>query len=126
MTLTPMQKRYLLFLGGCIPTRLALTAVAKYISPQYLPYLGLVTLAIAIGFLYLYFTGKRQTGFETQGAPIWWMRFRFMHGLLYLLFSVLAFMRYKNAYIVLLVDTIIGLGLFLNHHNTFGKSIAKI
>jgi len=128
MTLTPIQKRYLLFLGGCIPTRLALTALAKYISPQYLPYLGLVTLAIAIGFLYLYFTGKRQTGFETQGAPIWWMKFRIMHGLLYLLFSVLAFMRYKNAYIVLLVDTIIGLGLFLmHHHNTFVSkaSVAK-
>ena len=117
--MTPLQKRFIMFLGGCIPTRLALTALAKYIPPHYLPYLGLVTLAIAIGFLYLYFTGKRQTGPETQGAPIWWMKFRALHGLLYLLFSGLAFMRYKNAYIVLLVDTIIGLGLFLMHHLYF-------
>ena len=117
--MTPLQKRFLLFLGGCIPTRLALTALAKYIPNYYLPYLGLVTLVIAIGFLYLYFTGQRKTGPETQDAPIWWMKFRIMHGLLYLLFSGLAFMRYKNAYIVLLVDTIIGVGLFLRYHYTF-------
>ena len=117
--MTPLHKRFLLFFGGCITTRLALTALAKYIPNYYLPYLSIVTLVIAIGFLYLYFTGKRQTGFETQGASIWWMKYRIMHGLLYLLFSGLAFMRYKNAYIVLLVDTIIGLGLFLVHHYSF-------
>lgn len=119
MSLTPLQKRFLFFFGGCIPSRLALTVLAKYSPPKYLPYLGFVTLIIAIGFLYLYFTGKRKTGFETQGAPIWWMKFRVIHGLLYLLFSGLAFMRYKNAYIVLLIDTLIGLGLFLMHHLYF-------
>ena len=48
--MTPLQKRFLLFLGGCIPTRLALTALAKYIPNYYLPYLGLVTLVISIVF----------------------------------------------------------------------------
>lgn len=114
--MTPLQKRFLLFLGGCIPARLALTALAKYSSPQSLPYMTIITLPIAIGFLYLYFTGQRTTGIETQGAPIWWMPFRIIHGLLYLLFSALAFMRYKNAYMVLLADTLLGLVLFLFHH----------
>lgn len=112
-----MQKRFLLFLGGCIPARLALTALAKYLPLQYLPYMGLVTLMIASGFLYLYFTGKRTSGLETQGAPIWWMKFRIFHGLMYLAFSLLAFNYYRNAYRILFVDTIIGLGLFLIHHS---------
>jgi hypothetical protein len=120
MTLTPMQKRLLLFLGGCIPARLLLAATAKYLPVYYLPYMGLVTLGIAIGFLYLYFTGKRRVGLETQGAPIWWLRFRIVHGLLYLLFSLMAFMRMKKAYIVLLIDTFIGFVLFLRQHYNAG------
>jgi len=118
--MTPMQKRFLLFLGGCIPARLALTAAAKYLPLSYLPYMGIVTLVIAIGFLYLYFTGKRTTGLETQGAPIWWMKFRIFHGLMYGLFSFLAFNYMRNAYKVLLVDTIIGLLLFLHYHYQAG------
>ena len=114
--MTPIQKRFLLFLGLCIPSRLALTATAKYLPLKYLPYMGLITLSIAIGFLYLYFTGKRTSGLETQGTPIWWMKFRIIHGLMYLLFSLLAFNYIRNAYMILLVDTIFGLVLFLLHH----------
>jgi len=118
--MTPMQKRLLLFLGGCIPARLALTAIAKYLPLKYLPFLGILTLIIAIGFLYLYFTGKRTTGPETQGAPIWWMKFRIIHGLMYLLFSLLAFNYIRNAYRILFADTILGLVIFLIHHYQAG------
>jgi len=118
--MTPLQKRLLLFLGGCIPSRLALAMIAKYSAVYYLPYLSIITLSIALGFIYLYFTGKRKVGIETQGTPIWWMRFRLFHGLMYLLFSLLAFTRNKNAYIVLLVDTLVGLIIFLRHHYLAG------
>jgi hypothetical protein len=118
--MTPIQNRFLLFLGGCIPARLALTAMAKYLPLKYLPYMCLITLPIAIGFLYLYFTGKRTTGLETHGAPIWWMKFRIFHGLMYLLFSILAFKYYINAYRILFADTMFGLGLFLIHHYQAG------
>ena len=118
--MTPMQKRFLLFLGGCIPARLVLTALAKYLPLQYLPFLGLITLSIAIGFIYLYFTGKRTIGFETQGAPIWWSKFRIIHGLMYLLFSLLAFNYYRNAYKILFADTMLGLILFIIHHYQAG------
>jgi hypothetical protein len=118
--MNPMDMRFLLFLGGCIPMRLALTMMAKYIPLVYLPYMALITLPIAIGFLYLYFTGKRRTGTETQGAPIWWMPYRIIHGLSYLLFSILALKHMKDAYIVLLLDTLFGLGLFLHHHYMAG------
>jgi hypothetical protein len=110
------NKSILLFLFACIPSRLALTALAKYIPPSYLPYMGLITLGMAVGFIYLYFSGKRESGPETFGKPIWWKNFRIIHGLNYLLFSYMAFQKSANAYLVLLYDTLFGLMIFLKHH----------
>lgn len=111
-----INKSILLFLFACIPSRLGLTALAKYMPATYLPYMGLITLGMAFGFLYLYFSGKRETGAETFGQPIWWKNFRIVHGLSYLLFSYLAFQQSKNAYLVLFYDTLFGLMIFLKHH----------
>ena len=57
-----IQKRFLLFLGGCIPLRLLLVYIAKNIPLEYLPYMGLVTLLPAFGFIYLYLSGQRTVG----------------------------------------------------------------
>lgn len=116
-----IQKRFLLFLGLCIPSRLALTGLAKYLPNKYLPYLGCITLLMALGFLYLYFTSSRKVGQETFGQPIWWSKFRIVHGLLYLIFSYYAINRCASAYLFLLYDTLIGLGLFLVHHYSAGN-----
>ena len=116
-----IQKRFLLFLGLCIPSRLLLVALAKYMPNKYLPYLGYITLLMALGFLYLYITGTRKVGAETFGQPIWWSKFRIIHGLFYLLFSFYAINHYSSAYLILLYDTLIGLGLFLVHHYYAGN-----
>jgi len=116
-----IQKRFLLFLGGCIPARLFLVWLAKKTPLTYLPYLGVLALLPAIGFLYLYFTGKRQIGLETQGAPIWWAPFRLIHGLIYGAFAYAAIRQYARAYQILLLDVCLGLGLFLWHHYTVGS-----
>jgi hypothetical protein len=113
-----MQKRFLLFLGGCIPVRLLLVWIAKVCPLKYLPYLGLLALLPAFGFMYLFFTGKRTTGLETQGAPIWWSKFRIIHGLFYLLFAIFAINKIASAYKILLADVLFGLCLFLWHHYT--------
>jgi hypothetical protein len=123
---TPRQKRFALFLGGCIPARIGLALIAKYLSSSsssaYLYKLfGLILLLPAFGFLYLYFTGKRQgPGVETQGELIWWNKFRILHGVLYLLFSYNAIFNpsFKSAYLILFLDVFIGLTLFLLHHYT--------
>ena len=120
-----IQKRFILFIFGCIPSRFALAALAKYIPTVYLPYLGYLALLPAFGFLYLFFTGKRQVGMETQGAPIWWSNFRIFHGLMYLLFAFYAINKNINSYKIIIVDTIVGLILFLIHHYNAG-SFAKL
>ena len=120
-----IQKRFILFIFGCIPSRFALAALAKYIPTVYLPYLGYLALLPAFGFLYLFFTGKRQVGMETQGAPIWWSNFRIFHGLMYLLFAFNAINKNINSYKIIIVDTIVGLILFLIHHYNAG-SFAKL
>jgi len=121
MKLTSIQKRFLLFLGGCIPIRLLFVFVAWSISIKYLPLLGYIALLPAIGFLYLFVSGKRQTGLETQGQPIWWVNFRPIHGILYLLFSIYAIKGIRKSYLFLLIDVLIGLLLFLWFHYNNGN-----
>ena len=97
-----------LFLFCCIPARLGLAYIA-YKRVRALPY---ITMVIGIGFLTLYFTDARKTGAETFGLPIWWTRLRLIHGLTYILYSILALSGNKNAWTILFADTFIGLGAF--------------
>ena len=111
-----IQKRILLFLFGCIPTRLAFVYIAKTISLQYLPLLGYLALLPAIGFIYLYVSGSRKTGPEVFGDKIWWNRLRPIHAIFYLLFAYNAIHKIKNAWIYLMYDVILGLLSFLIFH----------
>lgn len=111
-----IQKRFLLFLIGCIGTRSVFVLIAKNIGVNYLPYLGYLALLPAIGFMYIYFTGSRQTGAEVFGEKIWWNDLRPLHSLLYFLFAYNAITGNKQAWIYLLVDVLIGLMSFLVFH----------
>jgi hypothetical protein len=90
-----IQKRFILFLFGCIPTRLAIVYLSKVISTEYLPILGYLSLIPAIGFIYLYLTGSRKTGAEVFGDNIWWNNLRPIHALFYLLFAYFILSLYK-------------------------------
>ena len=48
-----LQKRFLLFLIGCIGTRSLFVYISKTISVKYLPLLGYLALLPAIGFIYI-------------------------------------------------------------------------
>ncbi len=111
-----IQKRFLLFLIGCIGTRLLLVYIAKNISVNLLKYMGYLLLIPAIGFFYIYFTHSRETGPEVFGSKIWWNDLRPVHGILYLLFAYNAICGNKNAWIYLFIDVIIGLSAFLIYH----------
>ena len=115
-----LQKRFLMFLIGCIGVRSLFVIIAKYVNTQYLKYMGYIALLPAIGFIYIYLTGSRKTGAETFGEKIWWNNLRPIHSMLYFLFAYNAINGNKQAWIYLLVDVLFGLISFLLHHYVNG------
>jgi len=111
-----IQKRFLLFLIGCIGTRSLFVLIAKNAGPKYLPLLGYLALLPAIGFIYIYLTGSRKTGAEVFGEKIWWNDLRPLHSLLYFLFAYNAIIGNTKAWIYLLIDVVFGLVSFLIFH----------
>jgi hypothetical protein len=111
-----IQKRFLLFLFGCIGTRSLFVYLAKIASKTYLQYMGYIAILPAIGFIYLFLSGSRKTGAEVFGDKIWWNDLRPLHGLLYSLFAYNAITGNNFAWIYLLIDVIIGLISFLVFH----------
>ena len=116
-----IKKRFLLFLIGCIGTRLLFVYAAKNAGTKYLHYMGYLALIPAIGFTYIYITGSRTTGGETFGQKIWWNDLRPLHALLYGLFAFSAINRNAEAWKILLLDVCIGLVSFLVHHYRAGS-----
>ena len=119
-----IQKRFLLFIFGCIGIRLLITIFAKNINTNYLPILGYIALLPAFGFIYIYLTDSRNTGGEVFGDKIWWNSLRPIHAILYLLFSYNAIIKNKNSWIYLGIDVTVGLIGFLTYHyksNNFKK-----
>jgi hypothetical protein len=82
-----VQKRFLLFLVGCIGTRSLFVYLAKNASTQILMYMGYLALLPAIGFIYIYISGARKTGGEVFGEKIWWNDLRPLHSVLYFIFA---------------------------------------
>ena len=111
-----IQKRFLLFLIGCIGLRSLFVVIAKNSSVQVLQYLGYLALLPVIGFIYIYATDSRQTGAEVFGGKIWWNNLRPLHALLYALFAYNAIIGNQCAWKYLLFDVIIGLFSFLIFH----------
>ena len=112
-----MQKRFLLFLIGCIGTRTLFVYLAYIANTTYLNYMGYLALLPAVGFFYLYLSGSRTTGGEVFGDKIWWNDLRPIHGTMYLLFAYNALNGNDSAWIYLLIDVIIGLISFLTFHS---------
>jgi hypothetical protein len=111
-----IQRRFLLFLIGCIGTRSLFVYIAKNTKPSLLPYLGYLALLPAIGFSYIFITGSRKTGAEVFGEKIWWNNLRPIHALLYTLFAYNAINQNPNSWVFLLIDVVIGLISFLMYH----------
>lgn len=112
-----INQRIILFLIPCIGSRLFIAYLAKYLSGFYSLLLSLILFIIGSGFLIIYFTGIRKTGLETGGKLIWWNNIRPIHGLLYIIASLLLFYEHKcMSSKLLIIDTIFGLSAFLIYH----------
>jgi hypothetical protein len=116
----PLAKRFFIFIFGCIFIRICLVAIAYNINVDYLPYTGYIAAIIGIGFLIIFLGGYRKTATEIYCDVVWWNHLRPLHGILYLLYSYLAINKNQNAYLVLLVDVIIGFISGMNFHYKHG------
>jgi hypothetical protein len=121
LVMNDIQKRFILFLVGCIGMRLFFVYAARNASSYLLPYLGYIAFLIAISFFYLFFTNSRTTGIEVFGDKIWWNNLRPIHGILYVLFAYSAINGNKDSWIYLLADVIIGLTNFILFHALSGN-----
>lgn len=108
-------KRILLFLFGCIPTRLFITYIAKT-QLQLLKYMAIPAFIISIGFASIYLFKLRETGREVFGQKIWWNNLRPIHSILWASFAYMAFIANKEAWKILFIDTILGLIAFIIFH----------
>lgn len=105
------------FIFGCIPVRLLIVYVAYKIPKQYLPYMGMIALIIAIGFMKAFIQSKQSDrGFF--GNKVWWNSLRLVHFIMYFLFFIATTMHYSYAWVLLLMDIAIGTMATLGHYNT--------
>ena len=116
-----IKKGILLFLLACVPLRLLLAYVAKVMPLKWLPFLGGVFLVFGLSAWYLYLSQSRMTGTGAFGGVIWWTDMRPIHGTLYITFAILAFLQVPKAYVVLLLDVLVGLVAFYNYHSLTGN-----
>lgn len=103
-----VSNKYYNFLIGCIGLRIAIAIIAKKINKKYLPYMAYIALIPALGFLSIYLGDLRNSGFEAEGA-IWWNKLRPIHAIMYILFALYAYKGESWAWIVLLMDALLGL-----------------
>lgn len=110
-----MNKTIYYFIFFCFPARLLLALLAKIIPTNYLPIMGIFTAIISISFFINFMkNSKGDKGFF--GNYVWWNNYRLIHSFSYALFSIQALLKYNNAWIILLVDAILGLIFFINKY----------
>lgn len=122
MSPSTLRLRFWLFLLGCIGSRSVFTLLAYHASCHWLRLLGLLALGPVIGWFYIIFIGRRDTGIEVMGDRIWWVSLRPVHMLLWGFFAYLAIGQcHPSAWVVLAADTVFGLLSFLGHHAKEGN-----
>ena len=87
----------------------AVTAVADKLARLQL--LAVFTFGMAIYWLFIYFSGLL--------SDVWWSPYRLIHAVNFLIFSVLVYLKYEYAYIILLLDLIFGVTVFILQNYDF-------
>lgn len=113
----------LLFLFVCFPARLLLAFLAYKINLYYLPFLSIISFVIGVQFIRHYIKNEPKIGFF--GSNVWWENYRLIHGINYLLFSLAAILKNKNAWFFLLLDAIFGLIFFMYEKYLVNKDIDR-
>ena len=103
-----------LFIFGCILARFLLAYSAKIVPVNYLPYFSIITLIISLSFLKNYINNEPKIGFF--GSKVWWSNYRIIHAFNYFVFTLFAFVKNKNSWLILLFDVFLGVIFFINKY----------
>lgn len=104
------------FVFGCLFARFIIAYSCFYIPDYLLPMKSIVIFMIGSAFIYLYMFKLRMNAPE-GGGKTWWNYARPLHGLLYVLASILLITGDRvNAAYLLFADVFFGLIAFLYNH----------
>ena len=112
-------RRLLMFLIGCIGTRLTLTLIAKNINTNKLPFIGWPAILIACSFFYIRIFGNEVADAqlnEYKEKKVWWNKIRPVHGYMYLIAGILAINKSMYTWIPFGIDVCFGLSAWFYHH----------
>ena len=113
--------RFFVFIFFCIGSRLTFTIISVMAPNWLLRIMGFIAIFPVLGWFYFIFIGNRDRGIEVFNELIWWKELRPLHMFLWGFFAYLAITGNHKAWIVLLIDTFIGLFAFLIHHQMEGN-----
>jgi hypothetical protein len=118
-------RKLAVFMFLCVNARLVVALLAflatRAKQPWVLPLAGvLLGLAPGIAFMARFLASSADAPGAVFGDPAWWHPLRPVHGALYLAFGVLALMRVRWAWAVLLADVALGMAAFAVHYARAG------
>ena len=105
--------RQLTFIFICMGLRSYAVYLAKNKKMQ--KTLGILYILFSIGIMYLYTSNTRNTGLEAGGV-IWWKNYRPFFSIIWFLFGISYILNYDWSWKILILDIILGMGLFINKH----------
>jgi len=94
-------------------------SLLAYFARNYNEVILYFTTLVGCTFWILFLFNLRQVADEStaKGKKVWWSNLRPVHGSLYLLFSYLYYKGNEKAYLVLVLDVVLGLFVWLNKEN---------
>ena len=107
-----MDKFYLilLYILFCIPIRTLLIYLTYHKKE-----LNIIYILATIGFLIKFFNNNNnERGFFN--SLVWWNDLRFIHSIIYIIYLILIYKKYDKAYIILIIDLLIGIIGFINNY----------
>lgn len=104
---------YILFFI-CFLSRIAISIISRNININYLPIMSIFTSIISLSFLRGFIINHPKIGFF--GNKVWWQNYRIIHSFNFGLFSILAFNKNPNCWIILFIDAFFGLFVFINKY----------
>ena len=108
-----------LFFGVCVIVRSVIAVLAWWLgqlaNKNFLRAMGCVFLIPMFGFFI------RHASYDTSqvgafGGNVWWNKMRLVHALMYRTFGILAIAGFPQAYVILVIDVVLGTIATTNHY----------